>query len=221
MTRQVVLAFHGLGEPPDRIEADERPYWIPVALFEDIVARTAARPDVRYTFDDGNLSDLEQGAPILRRFGRSGDFFVLTGRLEQPGYLSPDDVRRLIGMGMTIGLHGRDHLDWRRIGPAQLIEETVTARNVLAEVCGRPIEAVSIPFGAYNRRVLSHLRDCGYATILTVDGGIADDGEQVRNRTSIRSDMDAATLAATLAGQASPWAQLRRMASTFARRRLI
>jgi peptidoglycan/xylan/chitin deacetylase (PgdA/CDA1 family) len=221
VSRQIILTFHGLGPPPPRIDADEAPYWVPQATFEDIVVRTAGRPEVVFTFDDGNLTDLEVAAPVLTRHGRSGDFFVLTGRVGDAGYLSAAGVQALQAMGMGIGLHGKAHVDWRALNADQLNEETVLAREVLAKICGKPIESVSMPYGAYNRRVVSHLRACGYTTILTTDGGVTDDRDQVRNRTSIRSDMDADAITAILAGRSSTLAQLRRLVSTFARRNLI
>jgi peptidoglycan/xylan/chitin deacetylase (PgdA/CDA1 family) len=221
MSRQIILAFHGLGPPPPHVDADEIPYWVTHATFENIVSRTAGRPEVVFTFDDGNLTDLDVAAPVLRRHGRRGEFFLLTGRIGVAGYLSVTDVQALQTMGMGIGLHGKDHVDWRSLNADQLHEETVLAREVLAKICGKQIETVSIPFGAYNRRVVSHLQSCGYTKIMTTDGGAAYDHKQLRNRTSIRSDMDAVAIEAVLSGRSSPFSQLRRTVSTFARRNLI
>jgi peptidoglycan/xylan/chitin deacetylase (PgdA/CDA1 family) len=221
MSRQLILAFHGLGEPPAEIDADEKPYWIPVPIFETIVRKTASRPEVVYTFDDGNRSDVVEAVPILQRFGRTGSFFILTGRLYQPGYLSPDDIRAMQRLGMTIGLHGRDHVDWREASDDRLRIETIQARQELAELCGEPIEAVAIPFGAYNRRVMSHLQSCGFSAIMTTDKGYARGDHIVRNRTSIRSDMNEAAIDATLAGRSSPPAALKRMAATYLKRHIV
>ena len=221
MSRQVILNFHGLREPPAGVDADERPYWVPVSLFEELVARTDRREDVLLTFDDGNRSDIDLAAPILRRHGRTAWIYVLTGRLGRDGYLTAGDVAALRDMGKLIGLHGRDHLDWRTLEPAQLLDETVDARQVLSELVQAPIETVSIPFGAYNRRLLKHLQGLGYRVILTTDGGAADDKAQIRARTSIRSDMTSDKIEQVLAGRLPPLALARRAASGFAKRRLI
>src|SRR6056297_735130 len=112
-----VLNFHGLGRIPDHVEADERPYWISVTSFEqildEVIIRRAWGQDVRITFDDGNRTDLEIAAPYLRDRALTATFFVLTGRLKKDGYLMPLDLHSLLDMGMNIGLHGRDHVDWR------------------------------------------------------------------------------------------------------------
>jgi peptidoglycan/xylan/chitin deacetylase (PgdA/CDA1 family) len=221
LSRRIILNFHGLGEPPSWVEASERPYWVPIAQFEDLLARTARREEIEYTFDDGNRSDLEVAVPRLRRLGRSAGFYVLTGRLDRQGYLSPDDVRALVSEGMGVGLHGRDHLDWRRIDDQRFEAETVDARAQLAAIAGRPITAVSIPFGAYTRRIVARLTDLGYEAILTTDGGACDTRRRIRNRTSIRADMDASEIEDILAGRSSLTANLRRAASTFVRRHVV
>ena len=221
MSRQVILNFHGLGEPPAWVDDDERPYWISAALFEEMVSRTDGRDDVLLTFDDGNRSDLEIAAPILQAHGRTAWIYVLSGRLQMPGYLTPGDVKALQAMGMPIGLHGRNHVDWRKIGAEALAEETILARRQLQDITGTAIDTVSIPFGAYNRALLKHLEKQGFTVIFTTDGGAADDQQRIRARTSIRSDMSAKDIDQVIAGRL-PLARLaRRAASSFAKRHLI
>jgi peptidoglycan/xylan/chitin deacetylase (PgdA/CDA1 family) len=221
MSRQIVINFHGIGAPPAAIEDDERPYWVDIDMFTKIVERAAPRPEVSFTFDDGNRSDLEQAAPLLARLGRTGEFFVLTGRLDRAGYLTPADLHALRDMGMGIGLHGRDHVDWRRLDEAALAAETIEARNTLSQAAGCPIDTVSVPFGAYNRSLIKHLFSCGYAAINTSDGGTTDTTASIRNRTSVRCDMSPETIDAIIAGRSAPAAALRRTLSTFARRHLV
>jgi peptidoglycan/xylan/chitin deacetylase (PgdA/CDA1 family) len=221
MSQQIILNFHGLGEPPDYVDSSERPYWISAELFEDLVASTAERPEVSYSFDDGNLSDLLVAAPALARHGRVGEFFILTGRLDRPGYLAPEHLHELRDMGMAIGLHGRDHVDWRAVSDGVLHEETVEARQVLSEAAGQPIQSVSIPFGAYNRRVVGHLIRCGFSDIYTSDGGPAPPGARIKNRTSIRSDMPRSQLNGIVAGRSPVAVGAKRRLSTFLRRHII
>jgi len=221
MSREIVLNFHGIGTPPDRIDPSERPYWIGVDLFEDIVAQAASRPEITFTFDDGNRSDLEIAAPVLAKHGRTGAFFILTGRLADPGYLAPADIRALDAMGMEIGLHGRDHVDWRRLDDRVLNEETVAAREILAEAAGQAVSDVSIPFGKYDRRIIRHLCECGFSSIFTSDGGPTDAHSRVKSRTSFRSDMTPRVVGDILAGATPPVAAMKRTASTFLRRYIV
>lgn len=221
----MILTFHGLGPPPASVPADERPYWLSAERFAAVLdrvaaARTAGR-DVRLTFDDGNRSDLEIALPFLRARGLVADFFVLTGRFGRPRALSEADVQALVAAGMAVGLHGRDHLDWRRLDAAGLARETEAARARLASVLGRPVTAVSVPFGAYDRRVMAHLRRQGFAEILTSDGGATRPEATIKPRTSLRADTDDATLDAVIADRVPPVRRLRRALSRRVRRYLI
>lgn len=217
----VGINFHGVGVPHAAVPADEVPYWLSVARFAEVVARIAklkaSGRDLRITFDDGNSSDLLEAAPILARHGLLAEFFVLTGRFDDPRYLSPAQLCELSALGHGIGLHGRDHVDWRRLDGAGLAAETTGARAALAEVTGRMATSVAIPFGAYDRRVMAALKVAGFTAIHTSDGGPARDGALVRPRTSLRSDMDDGEVDAILAGAVSPLGRFRRYASMWRR----
>jgi len=202
--KRVVVNFHGLGPPPDHIEQDERPYWFPVDRFARIVDEIAVRQsrghDIAITFDDGNRTDVDIAAPILARNGIAGSFFILVGRLGQDGYLSSEDIIRLLDMKMEIGLHGRHHVDWRLLDMAGLESEVPRAREQLSTVAGTRIKVVGVPFGAYNRRVMTYLKKQGFNTIYTSDGGLTRAGQRVQPRLSLRSDMVDTDIEGVLAG---------------------
>jgi peptidoglycan/xylan/chitin deacetylase (PgdA/CDA1 family) len=220
---QFILNFHGIGVPHDGVESSERPFWIDEAFFERIIDMVAARADadrIQWTFDDGNKSDLI-GASALANRGETAQFFLLTGRFGDPHYLSHDDGRALLAMGMRVGLHGRDHIDWRHLPHERLVAETIDARRDLADAVGAPIDSVAIPFGAYNRQVIGHLRRCGYRRIYTSDGGLVRAGAQVCSRTSVRNDMTLERISALIDDRVALRAKLRRTASIAARRHLV
>lgn len=149
------------------------------------------------------------------------DFFLLTGRLSSNRYLAEDDIRALVDLGMGVGLHGHDHVDWRKLDAQSLHAETVAAWARLTEIIGGPVMMVSIPFGAYNRRVIAHLRSQGFAEIYTSDGGTARAGALIRARTSLRSDMSSGTIENILTARQSLCTRMRRAVSSFRRQRLV
>lgn len=216
-----IINFHGIGDPHEAVEADERPYWISAARFAEILDMADGHPRAReivFTFDDGNRSDLTIGAPALAARGRTASFYVLAGRFDDPRYLSRDDCRTLAAMGMEVGLHGRDHVDWRALDEAALASEVDAARAEIAAATGQPVTGVGIPFGGYNRRVMAFLKARGFATIRTSDGGAARPGAQVQNRTSVRSDMPLERLAQLMDGREPAVNRVRRSLSTSLRR---
>ena len=151
--RVVNVCFHGIGAPQRRLEPGEDAYWISRDVFLGVLDRVAGRGDVRLSFDDGNSSDVEIALPALLERGLRASFFVVAGRLDRPGSLSRDDVRRLHEAGMTIGNHGMSHRPWRGLDPARRREELVTARTVLQDVTGSRVHDAALPLGRYDRTV--------------------------------------------------------------------
>jgi peptidoglycan/xylan/chitin deacetylase (PgdA/CDA1 family) len=184
MARELILTFHGLGEPPGSVGDSERDVWIAVEWFEAIVD-ALPQAGVGLAFDDGNASDVESALPALSSRELSARFFVLAGRIGSAGYLSAEDVAELSAAGMKIGSHGRDHRDWRGLTRGELREELVSSRAVLAELAGADITEAACPFGSYDRRVLSTLRATGYQQVFTSDGGTHAVGSWLCSRTTV------------------------------------
>lgn len=221
---EFILNFHGIGTPHAEVDSAERPFWISEVFFQqilDLVDIKKGAPRTIFTFDDGNASDLMIAAASLVARKRIGKFFVLTGRFDNPHYLSLSDVRSLSNMGMEVGLHGRGHVDWRTLPLDQLKAETTGARQVLAHALGHPVSSVAIPFGAYNKRVIRHLRSCGFETIYTSDGGSARSNQQICNRTTIRADMTLVDISDILDNKVTWIRHIRRWLSTTVRRHAI
>jgi peptidoglycan/xylan/chitin deacetylase (PgdA/CDA1 family) len=186
------LIFHGVGAPERELEPGEAPYWISASFFEDIldaVQSLAAPYRVRLSFDDGNRSDHEIALPALLKRNLKADFFVLTGRLGQPGSLNPAQIRALQAAGMGIGSHGIDHRNWAKLDPAALQHELAASRKTLEALCGTSIQTAGVPFGAYNARVLRGLAATGYVCAYTSDGGTMQPDAFLRPRSSVRCDM--------------------------------
>lgn len=168
----MVINFHGIGEPWDGVPDDERPYWCPTAewpRFADALAELAGKDAVRLeiTFDDGNLSDVEQGLPALAERGLAATFHICAGRIGRPHYLADDHIRALRGAGMGIGSHGWNHVDLRRLEAAELDHEVRDSRVRISEASGAAVTQFAIPFGSYDRRVLRSLQ--GYPCVYTSD----------------------------------------------------
>ena len=182
--RQLVVNFHGIGEPPQEIPDDERPYWCPrdewLSLADALADLHAERP-LRITFDDGNASDVEEALPALLERGLTATFFVCAGRIGLPHYLDDEALHHLRSHGMRIGSHGWDHIDLRTLDAAQLRHETEGSRERLAE---HGVDEFALPFGSYDRRVLRSLEP--YRHVHTSDGGATRDGWLVPRTSYVR-----------------------------------
>lgn len=168
----IVLNFHGLGEPGPAIEQDERPYWVAIERFEAILAFVAPRAEaIAITFDDGNASDVVHALPLLVRHGLKADFFVVSERIGQSGYLSAADILDLRRAGMGIGSHGMRHVKWTSLPDDELALHVSRSLQALSDILAEPMRSVAIPFGAYDRRVLAVLRREGVTRAYTSDRG--------------------------------------------------
>jgi N-acetylglucosaminyl-diphospho-decaprenol L-rhamnosyltransferase len=192
------ITVHGIGPPGRELHPCEDRTWLSIAQFERLLDAVAQWSNVRITFDDGNVSDVEVALPRLVERGLTAEFFPLVGALGERGRVDHAGVRVLLDAGMAIGSHGWSHRDWRRMDDAQAREELDDAHRVLGELIGRPVSHVSIPFGSYDRHVLRRLRVAGVTCVYTSDGGRARPDAWLQARTSLRQDMDAAWIARVL-----------------------
>jgi peptidoglycan/xylan/chitin deacetylase (PgdA/CDA1 family) len=183
----VNVCFHGIGTPGRELEPGEEDYWVAERQFVDILDELASWSRLRISFDDGNASDLRIALPALLERGLRADFFVLAGRLGQPGSLGEDDVRELSRHGMGVGSHGMSHRSWRGMDPATRREELEVARDRLAAVVGAPVDTTACPLGRYDRRVLADLRRLGYTRVYTSDRRPARADAWLQPRHSVRS----------------------------------
>lgn len=219
----IILNFHGIGMAPVEREPGEANYWIPPDFFDEILARIyhyRDRAQISITFDDGNKSDLSVGAEGLLRYDMKAHYFVLAGRIGNTDSLDENGIRELMAMGHKIGSHGADHVDWTMLDDAGFERELEEARSRISQITGRPVTEAAIPFGRYNKRVITELRQRGYARFYSSDGGSVTSRVMPLPRTSIRADMTSDDIDRILAGQEPFARRLRRPLARLAKRLL-
>jgi peptidoglycan/xylan/chitin deacetylase (PgdA/CDA1 family) len=208
-----ILNLHGIGTPHKELPASEHNVWISEAQLEMLLNQIKDRGDVELTFDDSNESDWTCALPALRSRGLKAQFFVVVGRIGQPGYLSRSQLLQLIGAGMKIGSHGLKHRRWAGLNHRELNDELVEAKRRLEQTIGAVVDRAACPFGSYNRRVLQALRDAGFKCVYTSDGGTAQPDAFLQPRTSVVRTLDAESLKQLLsdrpAGAGALWRQFK------------
>jgi peptidoglycan/xylan/chitin deacetylase (PgdA/CDA1 family) len=186
----VNLTVHGIGKPRRALDPGENESWVTVEQFEQVLDAVVGIDNVRITFDDGNSSDVEIALPRLLERGLTAEFFLLAGHLGERGRVDRDGVRELADAGMSIGSHGWTHCDWRRLDDRHFARELIEAPRRLSELARRPVQRVSLPFGAYDRRLLERLRTAGVARVYSSDGGTAREGAWLQARNGLPHDLD-------------------------------
>ena len=184
--RIVALTFHDVA--PDHAPASsDKVYRITAGEFERLLSQLRKRgyqtvnsrqfrawqqgkaelPErtVVFTFDDGHASHLEIVAPLLVRYHFTGTFFITTGHLGKPGYLTWEQVRKLVFLGMEIGSHGASHRPLTELSAAEVLEELTTSKELLTQQLGVPIQALAAPGGYWNRTVAEASQAAGYEAV--------------------------------------------------------
>ena len=180
-----ILTFHGLGTPTRTLPAGEDNYWLDAGFYGEILDRVVGRPDVAITFDDSNLSDYEIAVPALVARRLKATFFVVSERIDQPGFLTRGQIDDMVRAGMGIGSHGTQHRPWATLAAKDLHEELNASRATLEDLLGSPVREAACPYGSYNRRVLNALRAAGYQRVYTSDKGQARTDEWLSARNTI------------------------------------
>lgn len=185
-----ILTFHGIGTPERCLEKGEANFWVDPSFFEAVLDAVRCRPEVQITFDDSNSSDFYIAFPALISRRMQAAFFVVSGRINLPGFLTAEQIRELARGGMTIGSHGTQHRRWTRLRPAELRNELNASRATLERLIDHAVCEAACPFGNYNRRVLLGLRAAGYSKVYTSDDGPAFPDDWILTRNTIECGHD-------------------------------
>jgi peptidoglycan/xylan/chitin deacetylase (PgdA/CDA1 family) len=197
----LVVTVHGIGSPKRALDPGEDRTWLSLDQFDRVLDEIAGRTEVRLTFDDGNESDVELALPRLMERSLTAEFFLLAGRIGQAGSVDGTGLRAIVDAGMSVGSHGWDHVDWRRLSDDTARRELGEAPQALAELTGQPVRRVAVPFGSYDRVVLRRLRSFGVDCVYTSDGGRARPESWLQPRNSLRHDLTPETVRDLVAGR--------------------
>lgn len=127
----------------------------------------ATSPAVVITFDDGAQTDLITAAPVLQDAGFGASFYITTGFLGKPGYLTHSQVRELADQGFDIGCHSATHPYLSDLPKERLRSEILDPKLQLEQIIGRAVENFSCPGGRWNTRVAEITRESGYRSMAT------------------------------------------------------
>ena len=114
------------------------------------------------TFDDGYASHFEVVAPLLLRYHFSGTFFIAPELIGKRGYMTWDQLRKLVFLGMEIGSHGMSHEPLTAVSRDRLQEELVSSKRTLEQRLGIPVQAIAAPRGFWSRAVADAVQQAGY-----------------------------------------------------------
>jgi len=218
----VCLMYHEL-ELPGRALCQSEPGYVRYVLaaqeFEDQMqtirdlgmkgvsvseALNLSGPAVAITFDDGSETDLLAAAPALAKLGFRATFYVVAGKIGQPGYLSPAQLRALDSSGFEIGCHSMTHPYLPDLEQRGLHREIAEAKALIEQMLGKRVEHFSCPGGRYDARAIRLAKDAGFRTVATSEPRVnmMRTGMFLLGRVAITRGMQLSTFRQLCRGQA-------------------
>lgn len=148
-------------------ELDQQLDWLASAGYrtvtlDEVVRRRDRDHAVALTFDDGTADALDVVLPALRKRGMRATFFVITGLVDKPGYLTWDGVRALEQAGMAIGSHTAHHERLPDLPEERALRELAESRRELEGRLGHPVELLAYPYNSLRRGTVSLAARAGY-----------------------------------------------------------
>ena len=127
---------------------------------------------VALTFDDGYADNYEVAFPLLKKHGMVGTFFVTTGLVGRPGYMTWEQLEELAAAGMAIEAHSISHADLTKVAPTQLASELAVPKQQIEERLSRPARFLAYPGGRFDPTVIRAARAAGYKAAVTTQHGL-------------------------------------------------
>jgi peptidoglycan/xylan/chitin deacetylase (PgdA/CDA1 family) len=125
---------------------------------------------VTLTWDDGVASQYTGAFPIMKKYGLTGTFYLISGFLNTDFYMTTAQAAEIKAAGNELGGHTIDHPDLTTVTAAQLQTELQQSQTDLQNIFGGSFTDFATPFGAYNDTVITAIQQY-YTSHRTVDRG--------------------------------------------------
>ncbi len=125
---------------------------------------TLPEKPIAITFDDGWRSQYDNALPVLVKNQFPATFYIYTGVIGSPAFMTLDDLHALVGLGMEIGGHTRSHPKLTRIDPNKLEDELLGSKRYLEKNLGVSVTDFAYPYGDYSTSTIEALKQYGYTS---------------------------------------------------------
>ena len=146
---------------------------ITLRKFTQVLNGKGKLPDkpIILTFDDGYEDNFTEMLPILESHKMTAVVYVITNKLDQPGYLTVEQLQEMQRHNIEIGSHTADHtaLNWQS---DHVKMNQIRGSKKFLEMYGLAVETFSYPNGAVSEKVAELLKQEGYLNAVTGEVGL-------------------------------------------------
>ncbi len=117
---------------------------------------------VLITFDDGYLDNYLNAYSILRKYGMTAAFFVITGMVGEEDRLTAGNIREMAANGMSIGSHTVSHRPLGDMEVEEAANEMSFSRLYLEGLLQQPVRYIAYPKGSFNESTAHIANEAAY-----------------------------------------------------------
>jgi len=141
---------------------------IPIISFQDWKNNNTNAPlSIILTFDDGHKSDYEIVFQTLLQEKVTASFFPILSEINAKQRVNWAQLKEITTSGFTVGSHGVSHKSLPQLHKEESHFELTESKRIIEQNIGQKVDVISLPFGMYNNKLLTVLKEVGYNTALT------------------------------------------------------
>jgi len=125
------------------------------------------------TFDDGYADNYLNALPILQKYKFTATVFMVSSYIDGEGFLSLEQLHKLVAAGWTIGDHTSTHVDLTKLDSDSIEKELRDSQALLEKDLGEPVKYFCYPYGAYNSEIKKLLLETGFSLAFSTERGWA------------------------------------------------
>lgn len=123
------------------------------------------------SFDDGYVDNYLTAYPLLRKFGMTAAFYIITSLVGEEQRLTSGQIREMARNGMSIGSHTVSHRELGELEVEEAASEMSLSRLYLEGLLQRPVHFIAYPKGSYNEFTAKIANEAAYNGGFSVEYG--------------------------------------------------
>jgi peptidoglycan/xylan/chitin deacetylase (PgdA/CDA1 family) len=159
-------------------------------IWQSLNGHAPPRRSIVLTFDDGYEDNYSVAFPILKKYGWTATFFVVTSTIGTRGHMTAAQLAEMSAAGMAVESHGQHHIDFSQLPLGVARTELSRSKEIIAGWSGRPVAFFAYPAGKFTPALERLLGSLGYHGALTEVPGFVSASSRPFALERVRVDHD-------------------------------